>query len=36
VIEAVRNYLNEVEKDILNALAESNENMDTPQSEQEL
>ena len=36
VIEAVRNYLNEVEKDILNALAESNENMDTPQPEQEL
>lgn len=36
VIEAVRDYLNEVEKDLLDALAESNVNTDKPQSEQEL
>ena len=35
VIEAVRDYLNEVEKDLLDALAESNVNTDTPKSEQE-
>ena len=36
VIEAVRDYLNEVEKDLLDALAESNVNTDKPQSEQEV
>ncbi len=35
VIEAVCDYLNEVEKDLLDALAESNVNMDNPKSEQE-
>ena len=33
VIEAVRDYLNEVEKDLLDALAESNVNTDNPKSE---
>ena len=36
VIEAVRDYLNEVEKDLLDVLAESNVNTDNPKSEQEL
>ena len=35
VIEAVRDYLNEVEKDLLVALQESSTNENTPQSEQE-
>lgn len=35
VVEAVRSYLNEVEKDLLDALAESNVNTDHPKSEQE-
>ncbi len=36
VIEAVHDYLDEVKKDLLDALAESNVNTDKPQSEQEL
>ena len=34
VIEAVRDYLSEVEKDLLDALAKSNVNTDNPKSEQ--